>query len=93
LDIEYFDLEIFLSNLYAIFANECIIEQTCSCENLPLPLFSKLIFTHKRGGWTQGATSYAVNMKKSLLFFKFVIPAEAGIQVFPGGPGFPFSRE
>jgi hypothetical protein len=56
-------------------------------------LFGKLIFTHKRGGWTQGAMLYAVNMKKSLLFFKFVIPAEAGIQVFPGGPGFPFSRE
>jgi hypothetical protein len=27
-------------------------------------LFGKLIFTHKRGGWTQGAMLYAVNMKK-----------------------------
>jgi hypothetical protein len=34
-----------------------------------------------------------VNRLKSLLIFNFVIPAEAGIQVFCVGPGFPFSRE
>ena len=45
------------------------------------------------GGWTQGADLYVVNNFKSSLFFEFVIPAEAGIQVFPVAPGFPFSRE
>ena len=66
---------------------------TSLCQREELPLFEKLILTHKWGGWTQGAKLYVANMTKSLLFFKFVIPAEAGIQVFPIGHGFPFSRE
>jgi len=58
----------------------------------PSPL-CQLILTHKWGCWTQGAKFYIDNKLKSLLFFKSVIPAEAGIQVFSAGPGFPFSRE
>src|SRR4030042_900359 len=59
----------------------------------PLTPLRKLILTHKWGCWTQGAKFYIDNKSKSLLLFKSVIPAEAGIQVFSAGFGFPFSRE
>jgi hypothetical protein len=66
------------------------------CQKSPLPPFIKLILTHKWGLDTRGKSCYVDYVDiilKSLLFFMSVIPAKAGIWVFPAGSGFPFSRE